>query len=53
MKLRIYGFRDNLYDGAITYGLNNTSSLDKLFAFFLAVGPILQHYKGIYANAGL
>lgn len=53
MKLRIYGFRDNLYDGAITYGLNNTSSLDKLFAFFLAVSPILQHYKGIYANAGL
>lgn len=51
--MKIYVCQDNLLDGAITYGLNNTTLLDRICAFFLALSPILQHYKGLYVNAGL
>lgn len=34
------------------FGLENDMILDKFCAFLLAVAPILQHYKGIYQNAG-
>lgn len=35
-----------------TLGSENTRFLDKLCAFLLAVAPILQHYVGVYENAG-
>ena len=42
-----------------TYMLNNiddikhASLIDKLIAVLLAMSPILQHYKGIFGNAGV
>lgn len=51
MRIRSCGCHD-LYDGAITYGLNNKSRLDKLCSLLLALCPILQHYNGMYMNAG-
>lgn len=35
-----------------SYGNKNDDFMDKICAFLLALCPILQHYKGIYQNAG-
>lgn len=51
--LKFYGFRDRLFQSAITYGSNNKSFFDKVCALLLALSPILQHYRGIYDNAGI
>lgn len=51
MKLKLHGF--HLFDEAITYGADNLTFWDKICALLLAISPILQHYKGIYTNAGL
>ena len=53
LALKFYGFRDRFLESAITYGAENKSRLDKLCAILLAISPLLQHYKGIYKNAGL
>ena len=34
------------------YGSVNNTVFDKICSFLLAVAPLLQHYKGIYENAG-
>ncbi len=34
------------------YGNWNTQFFDKICAFLFVIAPILQHYKGIYQNAG-
>ncbi len=40
------------YKELVSYGSWNDSSLDKLCALLIAVSPLLQHYKGLYENAG-
>ena len=40
------------YKQLVSYGEQYSTVLDKLCAFLLAISPILQHYKGIYENAG-
>lgn len=53
MKIKIHEFHSSLYDDTVIYGLNNKSILDKICALLIALSPILQHYKGLYANAGV
>lgn len=53
LTLGFYRFLDTLFDDFIMYGIENKAFLDKLCAMLLALSPILQHYKGIYINAGL
>lgn len=36
----------------VTFGESNNLFIDRLCAFFLALTPILQHYKGPFENAG-
>jgi hypothetical protein len=36
----------------VSFGESNNLFLDKFCAFFLALSPILQHYKGPFVNAG-
>lgn len=40
------------YEKLVSYGSQNRTILDRLCAFLLAISPILQHYKGVYENAG-
>ena len=40
------------YKSISAYGSANKTALDKLCSFLLAIAPILQHYKGLYENAG-
>lgn len=51
MVIRLGGKEKRVAD-IMTLGVNNTKGIDKLCAFLLAVSPILQHYRGIYDNAG-
>lgn len=41
------------FDGLVSFGEQNNRFLDKLCAFLLAISPILQHYKGIFTEAGI
>ena len=52
MKSKSRRFQKKLFDDAVLYGANNTGFLDKVCAFLIAISPILQHYKGMYVNAG-
>ncbi len=52
MVLRINKTDDN-YKEIISYGFENRSALDKLAAFLFAISPILQHFVGVYENAGV
>lgn len=52
MKIRLREFRDDIFDELVTYGSNNITLIDKICALLLALSPILQHYKGVYLNAG-
>ena len=40
------------YEQLASYGKENTTILDKLCALLLALSPLLQHYIGLYKNAG-
>ena len=40
------------YKQLVPYGRKNNTVFDKLCALLLAIAPILQHYKGLYENAG-
>lgn len=52
MTIKLYRFRERLFDGIATYGADNRSLIDRICAFLLALSPILQHYKGLYRSAG-
>ena len=41
------------FDDLVSFGDNNDSFIDKLCVFFLAISPILQHYRGPVATAGI
>ena len=41
------------FSGYSTIGVENNSLCDKICGFLLAAAPLLQHYKGIYVNAGI
>ena len=45
------GFQNEVAD-ICSYGAWNKQFLDKVCAFLFAVSPILQHYKGVYQDAG-
>lgn len=49
--MRIRGY-DN-FDGLVSLGDKNNHFMDKLCAFLLAISPILQHYKGLFTEAGI
>lgn len=51
MKLRIYGFKDYLFEDVATLGAKNNALADRICAFLLALCPILQFYNGVYRNA--
>ena len=52
MITRIEQYNRNTYSIGLQYGSENNKRVDKLNAFLLVLSPILQHYKGIYKNAG-
>lgn len=52
MSIRFCAKKTSIFDELGTYGVKNNSTLDKICAFALAVSPLLQHYKGLYVNAG-
>lgn len=45
--------RGNEYSKLVCFGEENNLWIDKACAFFLAIAPILQHYKGIVEDAGI
>lgn len=49
---KIYNPNKNMFNEIIKYGTENNTVMDRLCAFFIALSPILQHYKGFYRNAG-
>ncbi len=49
---KIYNPNKNAFNEIIGYGAENNTVMDRLCAFFIALSPILQHYKGFYRNAG-
>ncbi len=51
MKLRIYGFKDYLFEDVATLGTKNNALADRICALLLALCPVLQFYVGIYQNA--
>lgn len=52
MILRIKKYNNQTFVDGLQYGYKNNQWIDRLNAFLLALSPILQHYKGIYRNAG-
>ena len=52
LKLKTVNFKENNFAKLAAYGLYNNSILDKVCAFLFVLSPILQHYVGIYRNAG-
>lgn len=42
----------NPWKGIAFYGSENNSLIDKIVALLLTLSPILQHYIGLYENAG-
>ena len=51
MKLKIYGFKDYLFEDTATLGTKNNTMGDRMCALLLALCPIIQFYNGIYRNA--
>lgn len=52
-----YGIAKKKYNTTLAkikfYGEKEGGYVDCLFSFLIAISPILQHYKGIFANAGI
>lgn len=51
MKIKIRRV-PNECEQLVAYGRQCNTALDKLCAFLIAISPLLQHYKGLYENAG-
>lgn len=51
MKLRIYGFKDYLFEDVATLGAKSNALVDRICALLMALCPIIQFYVGIYQNA--
>ena len=52
MTLRLDWYNKNTFAGGLEYGSENKLWFDKVNSFLIAISPILQHYKGIFKNAG-
>lgn len=52
MVLRIEKYNNSTFPDGLQYGYENILCIDKVNAFLLILSPILQHYKGLYKNAG-
>ena len=52
MVIQIRRNRIDEYAGVMSLGVENDTVLDKFCALMLAVSPILQHYRGLFQNAG-
>lgn len=53
LKLFTRGRINNEFSQLVIFGESNNWLPDKLCASLLAISPILQHYKGIFFNAGV
>ena len=49
----LYDKKEISYFNEMIFGYNDGDIFDKIFAFLLALTPILQHYIGIIGNAGI
>lgn len=52
IKIKSGKSRIDEYAGVMKLGIEHHTILDKFCALMLAISPILQHYKGLYQNAG-